>query len=155
MGKAAATIVREGLQAYADRKVFRSFTEEKGKGGKLKFRFLYCGANPVTLEFAEPDQTLIIRNMLPRVHAGMYADLEAFLEKLFDPALPTYRRIDRSSAAVHFMKKGGQVSLVFQVKRNRYQYGVDKLIELASWVHTYLQGEHQEYLWQVMGEPED
>jgi hypothetical protein len=155
MGKAATTIVREGLQAFADRRVLRNFTEQKGKDGKIKFSFLYFGDNPVKLEFTEKDHTLVIRDMLPRVHAGMYADLEAFLQKLFDPALPAHRRIDRSSADVHFVKKGGTVSLVFQVKRNRYKYGMDKLIELASWVRTYLQGGHQDYLWRVMGEPED
>ncbi len=155
MEKASTRVVREGLQAYADRRVFRDFSEEKGKDGKIHFRFLYFGDKSVTLEFAEHDQTLVIRKMLTRVPAGLYADLQAFLKKLSDPDLPAYRRIDRRSADVRFVKKGGDVSLVFRVKGNRYRYGVDKLINLASWVRTYLQGRHQDYLWEVMGEPQD
>jgi len=155
MSVASTSAVREGLQAYADRKIFRNFKEEKGKDGKTKFTFLYLGDKTVTLEYTEKDHTLVIRNMLPRVSASMFADLEAFLEDLFDAALPAYRRIERSSAEVHFVKKGANVSLVFQVKRNQYRYGVDKIIDLISWIHIYLQREHQEYLWRVMGEPED
>ncbi len=101
------------------------------------------------------EKVAAIRNMLPRVPADMYADLQVFLEGLFDPDLPAYRRIDRSSADVHFVKRGGNVSLVFQVKRDRYEYGVDKLISLISWIHINIQGRHQDYLWKVMGEPED
>lgn len=155
MSKASAAVVREGLQAYVDRKIFRSFVEEKEKDGKIKFRFLYFGDDVLILEFTELDHTLVIRNMLPHVSAGMYLDLQTFLDRLHDPVLPPYRRIDRGSAEVHFVKKGANVSLVFRVKRNRYKYGVDKLIELASWVRTYLQERHQTYLWEVMGEPVD
>lgn len=154
MGKASTTVVREGLQVYADRRVFRSFAEEKRKDGKVRFTFLFFGDHPVAVEFTERDHTLVIRNMLTRVPAGMYADLQTFLETLSDPDLPPYRRIDRSSADARFVKTRGNVSLVFQVKKNRYKYGVDKLVDLASWVRTYLQGSHQEYLWEVMGEPE-
>ena len=155
MRKNSATVVREGLQAYVDRKIFRNFVEEQGKDGKIKFRFLYLGDHVLNLEFGEQDQTLVIRNMLPRVSTDMYSDLQVFLERLSDPDLPAYRRIDRSSADVNFVKKGGNVSLVFRIKSNRYKYGVDKLIELASWVRTHLQESYQTYLWEVMGEPVD
>lgn len=154
MGK-AATVVSEGLRAYADRRVFRSFNEAKEKDGKIKFKFLYLGDKTLTLEFTEQDRTLVVRNMLPSVPADMFADLQVFLERLFDTDLPAYRRIDRSSADVRFVKNGGNVSLVFQVKRDRHKYGVDKLINLISWIHINLQGRYQEYLWRVMGEPED
>jgi hypothetical protein len=155
MSKAPATVVREGLQAYVDRKIFRNFVEVQGKDGRIKFRFLYLGKDVLNLDFKEQERTLVIRNLLPRVSAGMYLDLQAFLERLYDPDLPAYRRIDRGSADVHFEKRAGNVSLVFRVKSNRYKYGVDKLIELASWIRTFLQGRYQTYLWEVMGEPVD
>ena len=155
MGKTSTTVVREGLQAFADRRVFRNFTEEKRKDGTVRFRFLYLDGNVVHLEFSERNQVLVIRNLLKQVPARMYAELQAFLEKLSDPDLPPYRRVDRGSADARFVKKKGSVSLVFTVKRNRYKYGVDKLVNLMSWVRSHLQGEHQQYLWEVMGEPED
>lgn len=155
MGKSPAAVVREGLQAFADRRIFRNFTEERGNAGTIRFRFLYLTDRPMTVEFAECDHTLVIRDMLPRVPAGLYADLQAFLEKLSDPDRPPYRRIDRHSADVRLVRKRGNVSLVFQVRGNRYKYGVEKLVNLASWIRTYLQARHQMYLWQVLGEPED
>jgi len=155
VSRTSVTVVQEGLRAYADRKIFRNFVEEQGKDGGIRFRFLYLGAGVMNLEFREQDRTLVIRNMLPRVSVGMYADLQAFLQRLHDSELPAYRRIDRSSAEAQFVRKRGNVSLVFRVKGARYKYAVDKLIELASWIRTYLQGAYQTYLWEVMGEPVD
>lgn len=154
MGKASAAVVRQGLKVYAERGIFRDFSEQKGKNGNIKFGFLVFDENRVTLEFAEQDHTLVIRDMLKHVPADMYADLQSFVQKLSDPGLPAHRRINRSSADVQFVKKRGNVSLVLRVKRNRYKYGVEKLIGLVSWVRTHLQQWHPEYLWQVMGEPE-
>jgi hypothetical protein len=149
MGKSPITVVREGLKAYADRGVFRNFREDEGKDGKIKFGFLLFDEDPVNLEFTEKDHTLVIRNMLVRVPAHMYSDLQDFLKNLFNSDLPPHRRIDGSSADVHFVKRGGKVSLVFQVKRNRYKYGVETLINLASWIRFHLQQQHTEYFWDV------
>ena len=88
MGKSSAALVREGLKVYADRGVFRSFAEEKGKNGKIKFGFLLFDNNPVDLEFTEKEHTLVIRNILVRVPVDMYSDLQDFLKKLFNPDLP-------------------------------------------------------------------
>ena len=155
MGKTSATVVREGLQAYADRGVFRSFAEQASKEGKIRFGFLYFGDKVMTLEFTEKDHTLVIRNMLKSVSADMYEELKAFLDGLCDPHLPAHRRIHKGSADAQFVKKGGNVSLVFQIKQNRYQYGVNKLVNLVSWVQIHLQSRHPEYLVNVMGEPEE
>jgi hypothetical protein len=155
MGKTSATVVREGLQAYADRGVFRSFAEQASKDEKIRFGFLYFGDKTMTLEFTEKDHTLVIRNMLASVSADMFRDLQAFLDGLSDPHLPAHRRIHKGSADVQFVKKGGSVSLVFQVKQNRYQYGVKKFVNLVSWVQVHLQSRHPEYLVNVMGEPEE
>ncbi len=88
MGKSSAALVREGLKIYADRGVFRSFAEEKGKNGKVKFSFLLFDENLVNLEFTEKEHTLVIRNMLKQVGTDMYKDLQDFLNKLYDLGLP-------------------------------------------------------------------
>lgn len=153
MGK-ALTIVREGLNAYADRGVFRSYAEQAAKDGKVGFQFLFIGQKTVTIVFTEKEHTLVIRNMLSSVSPDMYLQLKDFLAELYDPDLPKHRRIDRVLAEVQFMKRGGNVSLVFQVQKN-YKYGVNKLINLISWIHTYLQNWCPEYLWEVLGEPQE
>jgi hypothetical protein len=153
MGK-ALTIVREGLKAYADGGVFRSYAEQSAKDGKVEFRFLFIGQKTVTIVFTEKDHTLVIKNMLSSVLPDMYVQLKDFLAGLYDPDLPEHRRIDRALAEVKFMRRGGNVSLVFQVRKN-YKYGVGKLINLISWIHTYLQSWCPEYLWEVLGEPQE
>ena len=153
MGKAADR-VRMGLKAYADRGVFRNFSESKGRNGTIAFGFRLFGERPVRIEFAERRHTLTIRNMLTEVPADMYADLQAFLAQLSDSTRPVHRRIDRRAADVRFERKRGNVSLVFRVRGNRYANGVDTLVNLASWIRTHLQQWHPVYMWRVMGEPE-
>jgi hypothetical protein len=153
MGK-ALTIVREGLKAYADRGVFRSYAEQSAKDGKVEFRFLFIGQKTVTVVFTEKDHTLVIKNMLSSVLPDMYVQLKDFLAGLHDPDLPEHRRIDRALAEVKFVRRGGNVSLVFRVQKN-YKYGVSKLINLISWIHTYLQNWCPDYLWEVLGEPQE
>jgi hypothetical protein len=155
MRKSPVAVVREGLQAFTDRQIFRNFTEASGKNGTIRFTFLYLTDRPMTIEFTPRAHALVIRDMLPRVPLGLYADLQEFLATLSDPNLPPYRRIDKRSADARLIRKRGHVSLEFQVRRNRYTYGVEKLVNLASWIRTYLQARHQVYLWDVMGEPQD
>ena len=153
MGKLPAAVVRDGLEAYAERGIFKELRETKGRSGKTRFQFLLLDES-VTVELAERDRTLVIRNMLRQVPAGMYADLQNFLEALFDRGLPPHRRLDRRSADAHFVKRAGRVSLVITVKNGRYRYAVDKLVSLLGWVRTHLQQWHPAYLWEVAGESE-
>lgn len=153
MGKLPAAVVRDGLKAYAERGIFKDLRETKGRQGKTRFEFRLLD-DPVTVELAERDQTLVIRDMLRQVPAGMYADLQDFLEALFDRGLPPHRRLDRRSADAHFVKRRGRVSLVIKVKQGRYRYAVEKLVSLMGWVRTHLQQWHPAYLWEVVGESE-
>lgn len=145
----------EGLQVFADRRIFRNFTVASAKHGTIRFTFLYLTDRPMTIEFTEGAHALVIRDMLPCVPPGLYADLQALLATLSDPNLPPYRRIDRRLADARVVRRRGHVSLVFQVRGRRYAYGVEKLVNLVSWIWTYLQAHHQVYLWEVMGEPQD
>jgi hypothetical protein len=154
MGK-ALSIARQQLQAYADRGVFRSFAEQVTKDGKVEFQFLFFGQKALTVVFSEKEHAMVLKGMLPDVSADLYAHLKGFLKDLFDPGLPEHRRIDKNLADVKFVKRGGSLSLVFQVKKNQYQYGVNKLINLASWIHTDLQSWYPNYLAEVMGEPQE
>ena len=153
MGKLPAAVVRDGLQAYAERGIFQDLRETKGRQGKTRFEFRLLD-DPVTVELAERDQTLVIRNMLRQVPAGMYADLQTFLAALFDRGLPPHRRLDRRSADAHFVRRRGHVSLVIKVKNGRYRYAVDKLVNVIGWLRTHLQQWHPAYLWEVVGESE-
>ena len=153
MARLPAEVVRDGLKVYAERGIFQEFRETQGRHGKTRFEFRLLD-DPVTVELAERDHTLVIRNMLRQVPAAMYADLQQFLAALFDRELPPHRRLDRRSADVQFVKRRGQVSLVVKVKHGRYRYAVERLVSLIGWVRTHLQQWHPAYLWEVAGEAE-
>jgi hypothetical protein len=154
MGK-ALTVAKQELQAYAERGVFRSFAEQATRDGKVEFQFLFFGQKTLTVLFSEKEHTLVFKDMLPDVSTDIHVHLKAFLKELFDPGLPEHRRIDKNRAEVKFVKRGGSLSLVLQVKKNQYKYGVNKLINLASWIHTDLQSWYPNYLAEVMGEPQE
>ena len=153
MRKTPAAVVRDGLKAYAERGVFQDFRETRARQGRTRFEFRLADA-PVMVELGERDETLVVRDMLRQVPAGMYADLQRFLAALFDRDLPPHRRLDRRSADVRFVKRRGQVSLVVTVKGGRYRYAVEKVVSLMGWVRTHLQQWHPAYLWEVGGESE-
>ena len=153
MRKTPAAVVRDGLKAYAERGIFRDFRETQARQGRTRFEFRVADA-PVTVELAERDRTLVVRDMLRHVPAGMHADLQRFLAALFDRDLPPHRRLDRRSADARFVRRRGQVSLIVTVKGGRYRYAVDKLVSLMGWVRTHLQQWHPAYLWEVAGESE-
>ena len=153
MARLPAEVVRDGLKIYAERGIFQDFREGRGRNGKTRFEFRLLD-EPVTIELAEREHTLVLRDMLRQVPAGMYADLQAFLASLFDRDLPPHRRLDRRSADAHFVRRSGHVSLVIKVKSGRYRYAVDRLVRLIGWVRTHLQQSHPAYLWEVAGESE-
>ena len=153
MRKTPAAVVRDGLKAYAERGIFQDFRETRGRNGRTRFEFRLVD-EPVTVELEERDHTLVIRDMLRQVPAGLFADLQDFLAALFDRGLPPHRRLDRRSADVQFVKRRGHVSLVVKVKGGRYRYAVEKLVSLIGWVRTHLRQWHPAYLWEVAGESE-
>ncbi len=153
MGKLPAAVVRDGLKTYAARGIFQDLRETRAGSGRTRFEFRLLD-EPVTVELAERDHTLVVRNMLREVPAGMYTDLQDFLAARFDRGLPPHRRLDRRSADVQFVRRRGQVSLVVRVKHGRYRYAVEQLVNLIGWVRTHLQQWHPAYLWEVAGESE-
>ena len=153
MARLPAEVVRDGLKVYAERGIFKELRETQGRSGKTRFEFLLLD-EAVTVELAERDRTLVIRDMLRQVPPGMYADLQQFLAALFDRGLPPHRRLDRRSADAHFVRRAGRVSLVIKVKNSRYRYAVEKLVSLIGWLRTHLQQCHPAYLWEVAGESE-
>lgn len=153
MARTPAALVRDGLKPYAERGIFQDLRATSGRQGKTRFEFRLLD-EPVTIELAEREGTLVIRNLLRQVPAAMYTDLQAFLAALFDRELPPHRRLDRRSADARFVRRRGHVSLVIKVKHGRYGYAVDRLVCLLGWVRTHLQQCHPAYLWEVAGESE-
>ena len=61
--------MRERLQAYADRGVFRGFAEQPARGGRRRFTFLWLAPSPFTLTYDPATGALAFRDLLPNVPA--------------------------------------------------------------------------------------
>ncbi len=151
-GKPLGT-VRESLQAYADRGVFRGFSEVNN--GHFKFVWLIRHQMELSVDTAK--HVLRFKQLLPGVPASstMYAELKSFIEQRHDRELPEHRRIDRRRAEVSCSNRGGFVSLSLKVKNNQYAYGVNRIVNLVHELFLRLRDAYPEYLAENFDVPQE
>jgi hypothetical protein len=153
MAKSSLTVVRQNLQAYADRGVFRGFSEVGGG----RFRFVWLFRHEMELIVDPAREALRFKQLLPGIPASsaMYAELKGFVRQRHDQELPDHRRIDRKRAEVSCTNRGGSVSLSLKVKRNQYAYGVNRIVNLVHELFIYLRDSHPEYLLENFDVPQE
>jgi hypothetical protein len=153
MAKGSMQIVREALQSYADRGVFRGF-HESGKG---RFSFTWFYHHPLQLTVDVAKHSLKFEHLLPGVsaQAPLYAELKRFVQERHDVALPEHRRIERQRALATCANRRGQVSLTLKVKHNDYAYGINKLVNLVHELFVHLRATHPEYLVENFDVPQE
>ena len=144
MAKGSLKVVREALQAYADRGVFRGFSETKNG----RFQFVWTMRHQMELVVDTTAHTLKFTRLLPGVPAKskLYAELKQFIDERHGRSLPEHRRIDRRRAAVSCTNRGGFVSISLKVKNNQYAYAVNRIVNLAHELFLHLRDAHAEYL---------
>ncbi len=153
MAKDALNVVRENLRAYADRGVFRGFSEIKPG----RFKFVWLTRHQMELNVDTAKCALRFKQLLPGVPANstMYAELKNFIEQRHDRELPEHRRIDRRRAEVACVNRGGFVSLSLKVKNNQYAYGVNRIVNLAHELFLHLRDVYPEYLVENFDVPQE
>ncbi len=147
------SVVRENLQAYADRGVFRGFSEVKSG----HFSFVWLIRHQMELSVDAAKHTLRFKQLLPGVRANstMYAELKNFIEQRHDRSLPEHRRIDRRRAEVSCTSRGGFVSISLKVKNNQYAYGVNRIVNLVHELFLHLRDAYPEYLAENFDVPQE
>jgi len=153
MSGKSLNIVREALQAYADRGVFRGFSETKS--GNFKFVWLLHRQMELTVDTTK--HALRFKGLLPSVPARspLYADLKSFIEQRHAPTLPDHRRVDRKRAEVTCSNRAGVVSITLTVKNDQYAYGVNKIVNLVHELFVYLREGHPDYLVENFDVPQE
>lgn len=146
-------IVRDSLQAYADRGVFRGFSESKAG----QFEFTWLLQRQMNLVLDPVKGVLRFKQLLPGVPAKspLYAELKSFVDYRHDRELPEHRRIDRKRAEVSCSNRGGVVSISLKVKKNQYAYGVNRLVNLVHELFVHLRELHPEYLVENFDVPQE
>jgi hypothetical protein len=153
MTNKSLSVVRESLQAYADRGVFRGFSEIKSG----HFKFVWVANHQMELSVDMAKGALKFKQLLPGVPASspMYAELKSFIEQRHDRALPEHRRIDRRRAEVSCANRGGFVSISLKVKNNQYAYGVNRIVNLVHELFLHLRDAYPEYLMENFDVPQE
>ncbi len=153
IGATALSAVRESLQAYADRGVFRGFSEIKNG----RFQFVWTLDHRMELSVDTAKRELRFKRLLPNVPArsALYAELKSFVEGRHDEEAPEHRRIDRKRAEASCANRGGFVSVSLKVKNNQYAYGVNRIVNLAHELFLYLRERRPEYLMENFDVPQE
>ncbi len=142
--------VRRRLQEYADRGVFRAYTERPARAGRYYFRFLWLARDPFILNYEPVSGSLTFTNVLPHVPArsALYADLKRFIESRTSSRLPAHRRIDPRCARPGCSSRRGTMLIHVVAKPRHHAYGVTKSINLVHELFLHLHTYFPEYLWE-------
>lgn len=138
--------VRKKLRTFADRGVFRNFREVGSKGPKTVFVFNWLERRPLILIYDDSRKTVQFKNCLPNADDDLVWHLRKYLRARTDTKLPAHRRIDPARAEARLVRRGGDASLIVDIKRNQVTYGVTKLLNLLNEVFVQLHGEFFEYM---------
>ena len=146
-------VVRVSLQSYADRGIFRGFSEEKNG----QFTFVWLLHREMELIVDTEKHVLRFKQLLPGVPTSseLYGELKTFLAARHDRDLPEHRRIDRERAVLSCTNQRGAVTIALKVKNKEYAYGVNRLVNLVHELFLYLREMHPEYLVENFDVPQE
>lgn len=153
MSSKSLQIIRDVLQAYADRGVFRGFSELKPG----KFQFVWMLRHQMELVVDTTKHELRFKQLLPGVAAKseLYAELKSFVAERHDRQLPEHRRVDRRRAEASCFNRGGMVSISLKVKNNQYAYGANRIVNLVHELFVHLRQTHPDYLVENFDVPQE
>ena len=133
-GRIRPSQVKQVLASYAERGVFRSFSQVTGEKGTAAFRFHWLWNLPFHLTFDPVTATLSFRKLLPGIPRGaqLETELKTFLGEFSGTARPEHRRIDPARLSLRYSNQRGTVALTFRILGNDYEYGVRKAVNVVN-----------------------
>ena len=149
--------VRQCLQAYADRGVFRGFTERPRRSDRVVFSFTWLARAPYDLIYEPATGSFTFTNVLPNVSARtpLARALKTFIEARSATRLPEHRRINPRRASVTAFVRQGTMRLQIVAKSGHHAYGANRVVNLVHEVYLHLQSYYPEYLWDNYDVPQD
>src|SRR5262249_51732141 len=89
-------VVHDALQAYADRGVFRGFSQLRSSTNTATYKFFWLTPSEMQLSVDVSKRRLRFDRLLPGLPAksSLYAELKRFLHERGSDDLPEHRRID-------------------------------------------------------------
>jgi len=128
----SSLIVRRTLAAYAERGIFRAFSDRERDRGQRQFAFRWHTNVTLNVVYDPFRRELTFRDLLPGVIAGsgMLPELRRFLRARTSRTLPEHRRVDPEKATFTLKNRRGTVSLVASLTDAHLEYGVRKTVNL-------------------------
>jgi hypothetical protein len=153
----AISIVRNLLEDYAKRGVFRGFSRESVRNGVASFKMIWHRDRVFDLIVDTEKKTIVIPVALPCVPSDLYKNFKAFVESHHAVSLPDHRRIEKTKARVRCANHRGSVSVTLAVKDGDYEYGLQRLIHLIheTFVIFLLDGMYRDYVVEQLGADPD
>lgn len=154
----ALAVVHHQLQAYAQRGVFRSFSQTRAGGVQAEFRFYWLWNLPFHLRFDGKHKTISFKNLLPGVPARSELNdrLKSFIKDFSASDQPPHRRLDPKRVSIRYSNQRGNITITFVVAKNEYEYGVKKALNLINEMFVgFLNVHFPEYTVQHFRRPED
>lgn len=146
------------MKTYAQRGVFRSFSQTRAEGRQAEFRFYWLWDLPFHLSFDGKRKTLSFKKLLPGVLAGseLNTKLKAFIKSRCSNQQPEHRRLDPKRLSIRYSNLRGNISVTFLVVEDDYEYGVKKALNLVNEIFVgFLNVYFPEYMVQHFRRPED
>lgn len=142
--------VSAALERYAERGVFRGFSEGREGGSKKTYRMIWHRDQHFELVCDARRETLRIPVVLPNVppNSEMHKGLKAFVKKRQSEEMPPHRRIDPEKCSVKVFNRRSNLSLTLNARDGDLVYGVEKLVHLVHEIYLdfLLDGRYYDYL---------
>jgi len=151
MVKDPLKVVRENLNDYADRGVFRGFCEEQAGETKVSFSFLWLTPRRMQLIVDTGKRSITFKDLLPNVPSQsiIQKDIKRFLQARYDQDLPEHRRVDSKRGEIACTNRRGALSLSLKVKGGQYRYCLAKIVNLTHELFVHLGDYHDDYMCQT------
>ena len=105
------------LRGYAERGVFRSFSEGQRRGGTTTFQMVWHHGRLFRFALDTTGGLVSFPTLLPEVppRSPMQRDLKAFLRSFETDEVPPHRRIDPAKARLRITRRAGGLSVALAV----------------------------------------
>jgi hypothetical protein len=153
-----ARTVKQILKSYAERGVFRSFSQTAAADGIAEYRFFWLYNLPFRVIFDRRRSALSFRKLLPGVPEGsqLETELKDFVRSLANEDRVEHRRVDPQRLAIAYVNKNDCVALTFLIAEEDYEYGVPKAINVVNEVFlSFMNVRFPEYMIEKFKLPED
>jgi hypothetical protein len=129
-------IVRDALQDYADRGVFRGFREVAGRKNSIVFEILCFPftQQPFQLVYTDKPACLVFKRLLQDMPAqsDMYRQFKSYMKERSSENLPAHRRIDPERVQLRCSNRLGDVNVTLGIQGQNHEYATRRAINLLT-----------------------